>query len=217
MRIDPKSKIANFPILRVRDALKRLARRDWSVEMLQNVLGADPSEVASLLEALLNERLVESADRRGFWRTTPAGNALALATARPVSRTAAQRHLDAFLARLAEVRADDRWLYKARRVYLFGHFLDPALEVVGNVDLAVDLVRKEPDAEVHGQRERAYIQRQWDEGRIFRSFDQERMSPSEDVMRYLKKRSWILSLRPVADLPWPADAPARLIYEDPDA
>ena len=129
MRIDPKAKIANFPILRVRDALKRLARRDWSVERLQSVLGADPSEVACLLEALLNERLVESADRPEFWRTTSAGSALALATARPVSRTAAQRHVDAFLARLAEVRADTRWLYKARRVYLFGHFLDPTLEV----------------------------------------------------------------------------------------
>lgn len=201
--------------MRVRDALRRLTRCDWSVERLQNVLGAARSEIGSLLEALLKSGLVEAADRPGCWRTTSAGNAFALASARPVSRRVAQRHVEALLARLAEVRADDRWLYKARRVYLFGRFRDPTLEVVGNVDLAVDLVPKVRDDSVRRELERAYIQRQWDDGRIFRSFQQERMSPLEDVMRYLKKRSWILSLHPVTELP--AEAPSRLLYEDPDA
>ena len=86
---------------------------------------------------------------------------------------------------------------------------------MGGVDLAVELVRKEPDEAVHRERERAYIQRQWDDGRIFRSFEQERMCPSDDVLKYLKKRSWILNLHPVSELP--AGAPARLIYEDRDA
>jgi DNA-binding IclR family transcriptional regulator len=217
MRIDPKANIAGLPILRVRDALKKLAGREWSAERLQEALGADPSEIVGLLEALRSEGFVEPSPGPDHWRTTSRGHAFALATARPVSRAAAQRHLDAFLARLLAVRDDARWLYRARRVYLFGSFLDPVIDVVGDVDLAIELIRKETDEEVHRQRERAYIQRQWDEGRIFRSFRQETMCPSEDVTRYLKHRSWILSLHPLADLPRSADAPSRLVYEDPGA
>ena len=223
MRIDPKAKIAGLPVLHVRDALRKIARDDWTVEQLRGALRVDAAAVAAVLEALQQAGFVEaapqpeSAPQSGLWRATPQGNAFALATARPVSRAAAQRHLDALLARLVEVRDDPRWLYKARRVSLFGSFLDPALELVGGVDVAVELVRKEADEEVHRRLERAYIQRQWDEGRIFRSFRQEQACPSDDVLKYLKKRSWILNLHRLADLPSAAEAPSRLIYEDLDA
>jgi hypothetical protein len=204
--------------VRVRDALKRLTtRHDWSASRLQDVLGADPAEIGVLLESLVNDGLIEPAERPEFWRTTADGSAFATATARPISRAAAQRHVDAFLARLTTVRDDDRWLYKARRVHLFGRFLDPTVDPVGAVDFAVELVRKEADEAVHRQREHAYIQRQWDNGRIFRSFHQERMCPSADVLKYLKGRSWILTLHLTADPYPPSDAPSQLVYEDPGA
>ena len=217
MRIDPKAKIAGLPSVRVRDALRRLTRRDWSVERLQDLLGGEPSEIAEVVEALRAAGLIEPAQQAGLWRTTPQGAAFALATARPVSRAAAQRHLDGFLARLDEVRDDAGWLYEARRVWLIGGFLDPALEKIGSVDLAVELVRKEPDENAHRRRERAYIQRQWDEGRIFRSIRQELACPTDDVLKHLKKRSWILNLHPVTEPPSPTETPSRLVYEDPDA
>ena len=216
MRIDPKTKIAGFPIMRVRDALKKIAWRDWSAEWLQDVLHADPSAVSGLMEALRSDGFIEPVEPPGFWRTTTEGNAFTLATARPVSRAAAQRHFEAFLTRLVEVRDDDRWLYKVRQVRLFGSFLDPSMDVVGDVDLAVELVRKEADEEVQRRRERAYIQRQWDDGRIFRTFLQELMCPSEDVLKYLKKRSRILNLHPMTDLELLPKAHSQLVYEDPD-
>lgn len=108
MRIDPKAKIAGLPSVRVRDALRKLARRDWGVERLQEAIGGEPSEIAAVVETLRAEGLIQPAQRAGFWRTTPTGTAFALATARPVSRRAAQRHLDGFLARLIEVGDDDR-------------------------------------------------------------------------------------------------------------
>src|SRR5688572_5868025 len=120
MWIDPKAKIAGLPIRRVRDALKRVARSEWRVEQFQDVLHADLSEATAVLAALWHEGYVEPARQPGLWRTTPRGHAFALATARPVSRAAAQRHLDAFLARLIEVRDDPRWLYTVRQVSLFG-------------------------------------------------------------------------------------------------
>lgn len=217
MRIDPKAKIGGLPSVRVRDALRRLERRDWSIERLQDLLGAEPSETAEVVEALRAASLIEAAQRAGLWRTTTEGTAFALATARPVSRAAAQRHLDGFLTRLVEVRDDAGWLYTARRVWLFGEFLDPAPAMVSSVDLAVELVRKEPDEEAHRRREHAYIQRQWDDGRIFRSTRQELACPTEDVLRYLKKRSWILNLHLLTDLELLTDTPSRLVYEDPDA
>ena len=114
----------------------------------------------------------------------------ALATAKQVSRAAAQRHLDGLLARAGR-GPGRRPLAVHRRAgsTCSGASSIRAMETVGGVDLAVGLVRKEPDEAVHRERERAYIQRQWVEGPDVRSFEQERMCPSDDVLKYLKKRS----------------------------
>ena len=73
MRIDSKAKIADLPILRVRDALKRMARRDWTADRLQGALGAEAAEVAAVLAALEQAGYVEPGSEPGSWRTTPEG------------------------------------------------------------------------------------------------------------------------------------------------
>ena len=72
---------------------------------------------------------------------TTDGHALAGATARqPVTRTTAQRALDGFLARVEEINANPLAAWGVGTAVLFGSFLDPNIERVGDVDLAVEVV-----------------------------------------------------------------------------
>src|SRR5674536_88977 len=80
----------------------------------------------------------------------------------PVTRTTVQRALDGFLARVEEINANPLAGWGARKLVLFGSFLDPNIERVGDVDLAVEMVpllqlTKEPSDTVmrrwvHGRR-----------------------------------------------------------------
>jgi hypothetical protein len=76
------------------------------------------------------------------------GNALANASfGRPVSRQKAQREFDAFLARVAEVNADNDLMWSVAYVDLFGSFLDPTIDPVGDIDLAIELRPKWSEAD----------------------------------------------------------------------
>ncbi len=69
------------------------------------------------------------------------GHALAGATARQsVTRDTAQRALDGFLARVEEINANPLAEWGARKLVLFGSFLDPSIERVSDVDVAVEMV-----------------------------------------------------------------------------
>ena len=75
------------------------------------------------------------------YELTVDGHALAGATARqPVTRDTAQRALDGFLARVEEINANPLAEWGARKLVLFGSFLGPNIERVGDVDLAVEMV-----------------------------------------------------------------------------
>src|SRR5664279_3686981 len=51
-----------------------------------------------------------------------------------------KRALDGFLARVEEINANPLAEWGARKLVLFGSFLDPNIERVGDVDLAVEMV-----------------------------------------------------------------------------
>ena len=68
----------------------------------------------------------------------------------PVSRAKAEAALAAFLARVAEVNESDRFICRVEEVVLFGSFLDPTVDPVGDVDVdvAVAIRLKPTDANV---------------------------------------------------------------------
>lgn len=59
--------------------------------------------------------------------------------ARPVKRTTAARALAGLLERAEQVNADDVLAYQVDEIVVFGSYLDPAAEVVGDVDVAIGL------------------------------------------------------------------------------
>jgi len=80
--------------------------------------------------------------RRGTWRNTMAGNALANATAAPtISRRDACRRVEEFLARARSVNSDDSWLHRIGKVVVFGSYLNNQ-DRIGHIDLAIRLERR---------------------------------------------------------------------------
>jgi hypothetical protein len=71
------------------------------------------------------------------WCSPPTSTGISGTSWRP---TAMHRALDGFLARVEEINANPRAEWGARKLVLFGSFLDPNIEPVGDVDLAVEMV-----------------------------------------------------------------------------
>src|SRR5215471_13251733 len=147
MRIDSKGTIRGYPMLLVRQTLRRL-RGDlvWGEEALERAAKLPPGTGRALARALEAEGLIE-ASRHDGWTVTQAGDTLAVATAaRPESRQTAERALAEFLERVAGVNDDPYFLARVTRVALYGSILRPELKRMTDVDLAVQLAAKETDS-----------------------------------------------------------------------
>src|SRR5215471_8646618 len=129
MRIDSKGTIRGYPMLLVRQTLRRL-RGDlvWGEEALERAAKLPSGTGRALARALQAEGLIE-ASRHDGWTVTQAGDTLAVATAaRPVSRQTAERALAQFLERVARVNDDAYFLARVTRVALYGSMLRPEVK-----------------------------------------------------------------------------------------
>jgi predicted nucleotidyltransferase len=109
----------------------------------------------ALVGVLRAEGLIEAAGRE-TWTITQAGQTFSSATAaRLVTRATAERALSQFLERVNEVNQNPYFLAKVTRVVLFGSMLKPEAERLSDVDVAIELTRKNPDFErARGQNQR---------------------------------------------------------------
>jgi predicted nucleotidyltransferase len=62
----------------------------------------------------------------------------AASAAKPITRQTAERALDDFLARVVLVNRRAYYLAKVTKVVVFGSFLRPDIERLGDVDVAVE-------------------------------------------------------------------------------
>lgn len=202
MRIVPGQTIAGVDLVQVRDALRRVKQRRFTVASLADRLGVD-DDGRRLVDALAEQGYLEREQPHdgedGWWRLTVQGNALTNATAaKPVKRATAQRALDGLLERAQQVNDDASFAYQVDEVVVFGSFLDPDAEVVGDVDVAIGLSPRYEGAELE-QRSHERIQTALDAGRRFSSFFEELSWPQVEVLQLLKGRSRVLSITTIDD------------------
>lgn len=155
--------IANRPAVDVRDALKRLHSRTFSLRSAAGWLRCSEPDAAAFVDDMVaegfiehcknvRENLLDSDECRpavSLYELAIAGHALARAhIGDPISRARAQTLLDGVLQRVHEVNANDDWLYWVDELVLFGSFSRPGDGPVGDVDLAFEVERREmTDAE----------------------------------------------------------------------
>jgi len=85
MRIDPKEKIAEVPILEVRKLLKGVDNEsDWGMNRVTSLLELSPQKANRLIQELERRGYIERGEiytREQFWRKTLKGSTLGLASA----------------------------------------------------------------------------------------------------------------------------------------
>lgn len=131
-----------------------------------------------------------------------------------IRREVAERHLTRFLNRVQEVNDTPHWLFFVDRALLFGSMLDPERERVRDVDLAVDLLPRIKDPEIHQARMMERSAQAAREGRRFKNVT-ERVAWGElEVYRFLKAGSPFLSITTIQD-PVLKLTSSQVIYERP--
>lgn len=212
MNVDPKTTIVGVPILRVRDALRHLGPGrcvDRAVFFARHL--KVPREQAQRIgEALTLQGLIERSDGNDeWWQLTPDGARLCNASGlRRIPRAKADALVRSLLDRARKVNEDPRFLVGVRRIRVFGSYATDAPDL-SDVDLVVELARKEPDAVRYEalRQERAHV-----EERVFRDIYDELGWPENDVIKFLRSRSPYLSLHTAGDKV--ADAAARTVLFD---
>jgi predicted nucleotidyltransferase len=195
MRIDPKSTIAGHPALVVRKALCNL--RDWErweLGNLETAAALPPGTGRALAKALQTEGLIEASGSTA-WTVTQAGRTFSAATAaKRVTRATAERALAQFLERVTRVNQNPYFLAKVTRLVLFGSMLNPEVDRLSDVDLAVELAAKETDFE--RARLLNYQRAEWlaDQGRRFRNFLDWELCGYLEARQFLKGRSRVIAL-----------------------
>ena len=150
MRIRPDDLVVGFPAKQIRKLLRQ-SDLFLSVDDVTKVLGLRGRSALRLLETLEQQGFIEkntfAPDPNKNWKHTIKGGALSNALfSAPVSRRNAERKLSEFMDRVREVNEAGRFLFRVRKVVLFGSFLTES-STIGDLDIAIDLVPKEPDSE----------------------------------------------------------------------
>ena len=197
MRIRPDDLVVDFPARQIR-MLLRQSVEFLSVDDVTKVLGLRGRSALRLLENLEQEGFIEkntfAPDAKRNWKHTIKGGALSNALfSAPVSRRSAERRLSEFMDRVREVNESGRFLFRVGKVVLFGSFLSES-STIGDLDVAIDLVPKEPDAKKHSELLLAHANAAALCGKRFQNFVQRLDFAAQEVRSYLKARSRIIQL-----------------------
>jgi hypothetical protein len=123
--------VAGYPAREARDFLRSL---DY-----QRAEDDNP-----LAQALAAEGYLEHADPHG-WAATMKGGGLGNAKfIKPIPRAKAEAIVAEAIERAKAVNADPkRYLYTVKRLRVFGSYLDPTVDLLGDVDIAIETDRNE--------------------------------------------------------------------------
>ena len=95
------------------------------------------------------------------------------------------------IERAAAYNADPSYLLTVKEISVFGSYLDPNMDRLGDLDLAVTVVRRETNGERHVDRVLEYSEAS---GRRFGAFIEQLFWPSRELMMILKNRSPAISI-----------------------
>jgi predicted nucleotidyltransferase len=195
VRIDPNVTIAGHPTLVIRSTLRRLrGRLSWGLADLEAAAVLNPGEGHALAKALRAARLIKGAGR-GAWVITQAGQTFSSATAaKPITRMTAERALAEFLERVRRVEQDPYFLGKVTRVALFGSMLNPEVQRLSDVDVAVEITPKEADWDRARALNRRRVEELASRGRQFRNILEVEHWWHLETFQFLKGRSRVIAL-----------------------
>ncbi|PTT68654.1 hypothetical protein [Arthrobacter sp. HMWF013] len=192
MRVAKSDVIAGLPAELARAIVRRFRGREMAAEAVADLLegtGAEPRVVLAQLEAAGYLEKVQ-VDHRGdtWWDTTVQGNALAMASfGKPISRKTANRLVSELLERARAYNADPVKPLFLNSLRVFGSYLNPEIDPLGDVDIELTYGRRITDPKVVSAYARA-------SGRSFNTYVDQLMWPQTELVQHLRKRSAFINI-----------------------
>lgn len=202
MRIRSDEIIAGFPANQLRELLRQNDQY-LSVIHVDKVFGLRGKKALKLLETLEQQGFITKnfADSNAtqYWSLTLRGSALRIALfSAPVSPRNAEKKLCEFMEHVHQVNDDVQFLYRVRKVIVFGSFLTGS-PIVGDLDISIDLEPKEPNAKKHADLTLARANMAARNSKRFQSFVDRLFFADLEVRSFLKARSRIIQLTDCSD------------------
>ena len=181
--------IAGMPALEARDWMRRLTSNNH-VDLVSSADLGPEAQVA--FDSLVAAGYLQAYEKQpGIFSVTISGAALAMASANlPVKRSTAKRALAGVRVRAVEINDDPDLLLWVDKLAVFGSYLDPTAERLGDVDVAAWFSRRESDGQKYVA---ASLARARASGRNLRYIEQ-LMYGEREVRSRLKGRSPVVSL-----------------------
>jgi predicted nucleotidyltransferase len=170
---------------------------DRPVEVACDILGVSQDAARDQMRAFEAAGYVERGGLAhgagdGWWATTVKGNALAHASfGKPISRATATRVLGQVIERARAYNADPARLLTVTEIVVFGSYLDPAVDLLGDLDLAVSTARRDTDGKRYVDKALEYARAS---GRSFSAFHDRLFWPARELRMILKSRSPAISI-----------------------
>jgi len=202
----------------VRAFCRAISESEWSVEYAAARLRVSRRRAGVVINELVELGYVEAVRTEGalWYKRSLAGSTLAQASAaRPLQRATAERKLSDFLGRVRRINEDDYYLYRVKKVLVFGSYLTTA-ERINDIDVAVDLVHRWQDPDKHARLRDARIEEAMRSGRRFGNISEEVSWPQMEALLALKARSRAISLHPTDDAILHR-ADSRVVFEDAES
>lgn len=213
MKVDWSINICGVNLVDVKNALRRLRWGSIYAQQLREILQISTASATDVMVELERRGWIKlSGTIKGTdtpYELTDEGRSLTEAKKIPrITRMKAQNILDAFLRRVQEVNDDDDFGVLVDEVYVFGSFLDPSQDRLGDVDIAVSLMGRwivgRKNWEYERSRQEASGAAGW-----FSSFLE------HEVRRYLKAREPYISMTSLLSLK-ALDTKMLLVYRASD-
>lgn len=192
MRVSKTDVIAGMPAGLARSIVRKFRGREMVAESVAGLLEDTGYEIDAVFAALeaagYMERVRTDSDGDIWWDTTIQGNALAMAGfGRPISRPIADRLLAGLLDRARAYNADPGKPMFIDALKVFGSYLSPGTDPIGDVDIELTYGRRITDQKVLAAYTRA-------SGRSFGTYVDQVLWPSTELFMYLKNRSAFINI-----------------------
>lgn len=199
MRIHENEFINGIPILKIRDFFRIIRDfNEFTFSELREYFCLDEGEANSFIFELISNDFIRLYENG--YRLTFKGNALCIARCvPPINREKADRIFQEFMKRVEEVNNDDFYLYRVRKLLLFGSYLNPNNPDYGDIDIAFDLERKIENNDTFLECNRKLVRDAKEKGKSFSSFLDEMFYSKNLVLLKLKNRNHYISLHPIED------------------
>ncbi len=222
MRIDSSDELEGVPLSEIRSAFREVGLdATISTDFVRRRFRLSKRRAERLIAALRRLRLLKPIPTRrtgqratGEWLLTDQGIRLRAATAaKPIRRTTADRLLSDLLQRIDKLNTDDRFLGRVRKAVLFGSYIGDA-EYIGDIDVAVEIVRREPDFDKHTESNNQRVAEESAAGRRFSNILEQAFWWQREAFLFLRNRKRGLSLQDygaVKDIV--AASPHRVVFQ----